>query len=148
VDQTSLHLPSRNSDLRNAARLAEQIRLIVTHVIENELWLDRAELITVTDVKVSKDLHNVDVYYSVFGEPGRLEFVKDYFAKHSGVFKNAVAQRVHMRRAPKINLLSDSLNSESAELDAKFAEVQLRDAELRQLREKSSSWPSTQVEET
>ncbi|MDR2538444.1 MAG: 30S ribosome-binding factor RbfA [Bifidobacteriaceae bacterium] len=119
---------------QSAARLAEQIRFIVTDVIENELWLDRAELITITEVKVSGDLHNVDIYYVVFGEPSRLEFVKAYFSKSAGVFRTAVAQRINLRRAPKINLIPDHLGNQTENFVQKFEELKRRDAELQNLR--------------
>jgi ribosome-binding factor A len=90
-------------------------------------------------VKVSGDLHNVDVYYVVFGEPGRLEFVKDYFAKSAGVFRTAVAKRINLRRAPKINLIPDSLGNQTESLAEKFDELRRRDAELERQRKMATS---------
>jgi ribosome-binding factor A len=124
------------------SRLAEQIKLIVTHVIENQLWLDRKVLVTVTSVKISPDRHYADIYFTVFGDAKSANFVKKYLAGKIGVFRKAVAQRVSLRKAPQINFIFDPLVEQVPAFDEKFAELRRRDAELAALREQSLSNPA------
>ena len=50
-----------------AQRLAKQIHAIVASAIEREVKDRRLELVTITDVRVTGDLHDATVYYTVRG---------------------------------------------------------------------------------
>jgi ribosome-binding factor A len=121
------------------SRLAKRIKLIITNVLENELWLNRNELITVTHVKISSDRHYVDVYFSVMGDTKTVGNVKKYFADRAGIFRNAVAQNISLRKAPRINFIFDPLIKQVSEFDEKFAELRRRDADLKALRAQTQS---------
>ena len=55
------------ADNSRAQRLAKQIQTIVASSIEREVKDPRLELVTVTDARVTGDLHDATVYYTVRG---------------------------------------------------------------------------------
>ena len=55
------------ADNPRAQRLAKQIQQIVATAIEREVKDPRLELVTVTDTRVTGDLHDATVYYTVRG---------------------------------------------------------------------------------
>ena len=55
------------ADNARAARLAKRIQTIVASAIEREVKDRRLELVTVTDTRVTGDLHDATVFYTVRG---------------------------------------------------------------------------------
>ena len=56
------------ADNTRAQRLAKQIQTIVASAIEREIKDRRLELVTVTDTRVTGDLHDATIYYTVRGQ--------------------------------------------------------------------------------
>ena len=55
------------ADNTRAQRLAKRIQTIVASAIERQIKDRRLELVTVTDTRVTGDLHDATVYYTVRG---------------------------------------------------------------------------------
>ncbi|HWR49056.1 MAG TPA: ribosome-binding factor A, partial [Pseudonocardiaceae bacterium] len=56
------------ADLPRARRLAKRIAQIVASGLEHEVKDPRLTMVTITDVKVTGDLRDATVYYTVLGE--------------------------------------------------------------------------------
>src|SRR5258708_38444693 len=70
-------------DPARARRLAKRISTIVASAIEFEIKDPRLTGVTITDAKVTGDLHDATLYYSVFGSS--LEEEPDYAAAAAGL---------------------------------------------------------------
>ena len=55
-------------DHARAARMAKRIQEIVASAIEREIKDRRLEMVTITDTRVTGDLHDATVYYTVRGK--------------------------------------------------------------------------------
>jgi len=56
------------ADSPRARRLAGRIRQIVASYIENQIKDPRLGMVTVTDVRMTGDLHDATVFYTVYGD--------------------------------------------------------------------------------
>lgn len=88
-------------------RVAEEIKKVVTEVIDNEV-MDKEpslKLVTVTEVEVSEELEYANVYFTTLNENKRE--VEDILNKYRGLLRSAVAKNIRLRKAPEIYVKYD-----------------------------------------
>ena len=82
------------------------------------------DIVTITGVKLSRDLRMANVYYSVFFDDNEtLAKVKDGLSKARGFIKKELAQRLSLRYMPDIRFLFDSSFSTGARMEKLFSEL-------------------------
>lgn len=80
-------------------RLAEQIKLVVNEIINDEI--ESVDFVTVVDVELTKDLGDAKVYIQCI-DANEEEFVIKSLEKAKGYIKKRLAQEVQMRRIPNL----------------------------------------------
>jgi len=114
---------------RRQARVAEQIQIELSKLIEQEIDDPRLNLVGITDVTVSADLREANVYASALpGEAVKAEVLAGL--EHArGFLRRGLAERIQLRVVPelhfhwdksletgdRISRLLDQIDSESAE---------------------------------
>ena len=73
------------ADPARAARLAKRIATIVATALEHDIKDPRLDFVTVTDARVTADLHDATVFYTVMGRT--LDTPPDYEAAAAGLEK-------------------------------------------------------------
>ncbi|HJB78599.1 MAG TPA: 30S ribosome-binding factor RbfA [Candidatus Nosocomiicoccus stercorigallinarum] len=88
-------------------RVAEEIKKVVTEVIDNEVMDKESslKLVTVTEVEVSEELEYANVYFTTLNE--NKSEVEDILNKYRGLLRTAVAKNIRLRKAPEIFLKYD-----------------------------------------
>ncbi|AQQ15499.1 Ribosome-binding factor A [Corynebacterium glaucum] len=127
------------ADNPRAQRLAKQIQQIVATTIEREVKDPRLELVTVTDVRVTGDLHDAKVYYTVRGrtldEEPDLDAAAEALNRARGQIRKTVGDQLGVRFTPTISFEYDSIPEASADMEELLNRARARDAELAKLRE-------------
>ncbi|MEZ2121086.1 MULTISPECIES: 30S ribosome-binding factor RbfA [unclassified Corynebacterium] len=126
-------------DHARAARMAKRIQMIVATAIENEINNPRLELITITDCKVTGDLHDATIYYTVRGEtvdeqpdvPAAAEALKRY----RGQLRKIVGDDLGVRFTPTLAFSHDTVPQAADHMEQLLAKARARDEELAKLRE-------------
>ena len=93
-------------------RISQQIKRELSEIIQrNEIKDDRISgLISITQVKVSNDLRNVKVYFSVYGEESQRVGTLAALEEASGFLRGELCRRLGIRFAPELVFkLDDSL---------------------------------------
>ncbi|HHU67806.1 30S ribosome-binding factor RbfA [Corynebacterium sp.] len=127
------------ADNARAARMAKRIQTIVASAIEREVKDRRLELITVTDTRVTGDLHDATVFYTVRGRT--LEEEPDYdeaaeaLHRARGQLRKIVGDQLGVRYTPTLAFEVDTVPEASAHMEALLAKARARDAELAKLKE-------------
>ncbi|HZD38053.1 MAG TPA: 30S ribosome-binding factor RbfA [Actinomycetes bacterium] len=105
-------------------RLAETVRRLIGEWLEEEQNAERQpSLVTVTDVRVTRDLHRATVYYTVLGgeqERADAQARLDEAAPQARAF---VARQVRLRHAPTLEFVSDDVPARAARIDRLLAEL-------------------------
>lgn len=122
-----------------AARLAKQIQQIVATAIERGVKDPRMELITVTDVRVTGDLHDATVYYTVRGrdiddEPD-LDQAAEALHRARGQIRKIVGDSLSVRFTPTLKFEFDSIPGASASMEELLNRARARDEETARLRQ-------------
>ncbi|MCT1462596.1 30S ribosome-binding factor RbfA [Corynebacterium sanguinis] len=127
------------ADNSRAQRLAKQIQTIVASAIEREVKDPRLELVTVTDARVTGDLHDATVYYTVRGRNINDEPDYDQAAealhRARGQIRKIVGDQLNVRFTPTISFEMDTVPEASARMEELLNRARARDAELARLRE-------------
>ena len=91
-----------------AARVAQMIQEEVSRLLLRGLKDPRlGGLITVTGAKVSPDLKEAVIYYSVFGETAKREETQKGLEAASAYLKREISQNVQLRYAPNLRFVFD-----------------------------------------
>ena len=121
-----------------AQRLAKQIHAIVASAIEREVKDRRLELVTITDVRVTGDLHDATVYYTVRGadiddEPD-LDQAAEALHRARGQLRTSMGDELGVRFTPTLSFELDTVPETSARMEELLARARARDEELAQLK--------------
>jgi ribosome-binding factor A len=106
-----------------ARRLAETIRRLVGEWLENQTVDQQGPLVTVTDVRVTSDLHHAAVFYTVLGDEKQQAAAAAWLGESTGRARSFVASQVRLRHAPTLEFVSDDVPGRGARIDRLLAEL-------------------------
>lgn len=126
-------------DHARAARMAKRIQTIVASAIERQIKDRRLELVTITDARVTGDLHDATVFYTVRGTDIETEPDYDQAAealnRAKGQLRKIVGDELSVRFTPTLSFELDTIPEASAHMEELLARARARDAELAKLKE-------------
>ena len=123
------------SDSPRALKLAGTIKKIVAGALESEIKDPRLGFVTVTDVRVTGDLQQASVFYTVLGGEEERAGTAAALASAKGRLRSLVGSQLGIRLTPTLEFHLDAVPETAATLDKALHEAALRDAELAKLRE-------------
>lgn len=122
------------ADPARARRLSKRIQEIVASAIERQIKDRRLEFVTITDCRVTGDLHDATVFYTVRGRT--LDEEPDYesaaaaLEKAKGQLRSLVGRGTGVRYTPTLAFEVDTVPEISAHLEELLDKTRARDAEL------------------
>jgi len=100
-----------------ARRLAERIQVIVAETIERRIKDPRMGFVTVTDVRVTGDLREATVFYTVLGEDSERQDTADALESARGMLRTEVGRQTGIRHTPSLAFIEDALPENARQLD-------------------------------
>jgi ribosome-binding factor A len=127
------------ADPARARRLAKRIANIVATAIDHEIKDPRLAFVTITDAKVTADLHDATVYYTVRGadldsEPD-LAAAAAGLEKAKGVLRSKVGAGTGVRFTPTLTFMTDTVPDTARHMEELLARARAADDELAKVRE-------------
>lgn len=126
------------ADHARAKRLAKRISTIVASAIEYEIKDPRLAGVTITDAKVSGDLHDATLYYTVMGRD--LDEEPDYagaasaLEKAKGVLRTKVGAGTGVRFTPTLAFVRDTVPEAAHRMEELLAKARAADADVARIR--------------
>jgi ribosome-binding factor A len=126
-------------DPARARRLSKRISTIVASAISHEIKDPRLAGVTVTDAKVTADLHDATVYYTVMGRT--LEDEPDYagaaaaLERAKGVLRTRVGAGTGVRFTPTLTFVRDTVPDAAHRMEELLARAREADADLARVRQ-------------
>lgn len=122
------------ADAPRARKLAKRISQIVASALEHEVKDPRLARVTVTDVKLTGDLHDATVYYTALGDnldsPPDLQGVAAALESAKGVLRSLVGQGTGVRFTPTLTFVTDTVPEDAKHIDDLLARAHAADAEV------------------
>jgi ribosome-binding factor A len=106
-----------------ARRLAETIRRLVGEWLEAETADHPGPLVTLTEVRVTSDLHHATAYFTVLGDEQEQAATAAWLAESTGRARTFVARQVRLRHAPTLEFVTDDVPGRGARIDRLLAEL-------------------------
>ncbi|HEX8007220.1 MAG TPA: 30S ribosome-binding factor RbfA [Trebonia sp.] len=122
-------------DAARTRRLAERISKIVAEMLERRIKDPRLGFVTVTEARLTGDLREATVFYTVYGSPE--ERAESAAALHSatGVIRSEIGRLIGLRHTPSLEFVPDVLPEDARRIDDLVAAARQADAELARARE-------------
>jgi ribosome-binding factor A len=122
-------------DAGRARRLAERIKQIVAIQIEGSIKDPRLGMVTLTDVRVSGDLHDATIFYTVFGDEAAHADSAAALESAKGVLRSEVGRQTGVRFTPTLTFMLDRLPDDVRHIDDLLAVAARADAEVEAVRQ-------------
>src|SRR5262245_1751626 len=106
-----------------ARRLAETMRRLAGEWLEAEQADQPGPLVTVTDVRVSEDLHHASVYFTVLGDDRQQADAEAWLATSAPRARSFMASQLRLRHAPTLEFVPDTVPGQGARIDRLLAEL-------------------------
>jgi len=126
-------------DVGRARRLSKRIGTIVASAIEFEIKDPPLAFVTITDTKVTGDLHDATVYYTVRGET--LDDEPDYagaaaaLERAKGTLRTKVGAGTGVRFTPTLSFVLDKVPDTAAHMEELLARARAADEDLARVRQ-------------
>ena len=127
------------ADPARARRLAKRISEIVASAIEREIKDPGLAGVTIVDAKMSGDLHDATLYYTVMGST--LEDEPDYegaaaaLERAKGVLRTKVGAGTGVRFTPTLTFIRDTVSDSVQRMEELLARARAADADVARVRE-------------
>jgi ribosome-binding factor A len=123
------------ADPARARRLAVRIRQIVSATIEMQIKDPRLGMVTITDARVTSDLREATVFYTVYGDETQIADSAAALASATGVLRSTVGKQTGIKFVPTLSFVADIVPDTARELEIALERVRHADAELARARE-------------
>jgi len=88
-------------------RVGDQILREISDLLLRKVKDPRLTGVTLTEVRVSKDLRNAYIYYSIFSQDDQKKQVQAGFESAKGFIRKEIGDRLHIRYVPAIWFIYD-----------------------------------------
>ncbi|MEU6131078.1 30S ribosome-binding factor RbfA [Saccharopolyspora sp. NPDC047091] len=121
------------ADTARARRLAKRIAQIVASGLEYEVKDPRLAMVTITDARVTPDLRDATVYYTVFGDDSDYASTAAALSSATGVLRSRVGAQTGVRFTPTLTFVADTVPDDARRMDELVARAKEADAEVARL---------------
>jgi ribosome-binding factor A len=118
------------ADRARAHKMADRIRVIVAETLERRVKDPRLGFVTVTDTRVTGDLHDATVFYTVFGDETARAETAAALDSVKGLIRSEVGRQTGVRFTPTLTFVADAVPENAAAIDDLLRRAQESDAEV------------------
>lgn len=119
-------------------RISEEVRREMSDIIQNSIKDPRLpDFVSVTSVRVAKDLKHAKAYVSVLGTPEQKEEALKALVHAAGYIRREIGQRVRIRFTPEIHFELDNSIENGIRISKLIAETMAQSEAARKAGEKA-----------
>ncbi|MEV4893530.1 30S ribosome-binding factor RbfA [Nonomuraea sp. NPDC055795] len=117
-------------DAARARKLADRIQQIVAEMLERRIKDPRLGFVTVTDTRITADLREATVFYTVFGSEAERADSAAALESAKGIIRSEVGKQTGVRFTPTLTFKHDPLPDSARQLDDLINAARAKDQEL------------------
>lgn len=119
------------TDTARARKLADRIRVVVAETLERRIKDPRLGFVTITDARVTGDLREATVFYTVYGDEIERAATAAALESAKGVLRTEVGRQTGVRFTPSLAFVADAIPDTTRQLDDLLIKARQQDAEVR-----------------
>ncbi len=118
------------TDAARARRLSDRIREIAAAFVEVRVKDPRLGFVTITDARVTSDLRDARVFYTVYGDEQARTDSAAALASATGLVRSEVGRQTGLRFTPTVTFVADVVPDSVRQIDELLARAQAADAKV------------------
>ncbi|WP_256788742.1 30S ribosome-binding factor RbfA [Frankia sp. AvcI1] len=122
------------ADPARARKLAVRIREVVASALERGVKDPRLGMVTVTEVRVTPDLVDATVFYTVYGDEDARRASAEALESARGLLRSQVGRATGVKVTPTLTFVHDRLPDDAKHLEDLISVARERDARLAEVR--------------
>jgi ribosome-binding factor A len=122
-------------DAARARRLADRISQIVAEMLERRIKDPRLGFITVTEARLTNDLREATVFYTVYGSPEERAETAAALESATGVIRSEVGKQTGLRHTPSLTFVADAVPENVRHIEELVDRARQADEDLARVRE-------------
>ncbi|HZA53152.1 MAG TPA: 30S ribosome-binding factor RbfA [Candidatus Udaeobacter sp.] len=107
-------------DYRRSDRVGDLLLEVISELLRKEIRDPRIGAVTLTGVKVSKDLRHAQIYFSLLGRQESRKEVLAGLKSATGFIRSKVSKQLNLRFVPTIEFLYDETQDEAQRIEDLF----------------------------
>lgn len=117
-------------DQQRAKKLADRIRVIVADTVESRIKDPRMGFVTFTDARVTGDLQQATVFYTVYGDDEARAGTAAALESAKGLLRSTIGKETGIRHTPTLEFVLDALPQTASHMESLLRETAERDAQI------------------
>jgi ribosome-binding factor A len=118
-----------------AAKVADRIKVVVAQTLENRIKDPRLGFVTITDVRVTGDLQQASIFYTVLGDDEARANTANALESAKGLLRTEVGRELGTRVTPTLTFFADALSESARQFEDLLDQVKKHDQEIAHLRD-------------
>ena len=111
-------------------KIADRIQVIVAEMLERRIKDPRLGFVTVTDTRLTNDLRDATVFYTVYGTDAERADSAAALDSAKGVIRSEVGKRTGVRHTPSLTFVPDALPENARQIDDLLAKARAADEQV------------------
>ena len=118
------------ADPARARKLADRIKVIVAETLDQRIKDPRVGFVTITDARVTGDLHDATVYYTVYGTDDDKAGTAAALESAKGVLRSEIGRQTGVRFTPTLTFVADAVPENALAIEDLLRAAAASDAEV------------------
>ncbi|MDG4823648.1 30S ribosome-binding factor RbfA [Asanoa sp. WMMD1127] len=121
------------TDPAKVRRHAERVRELVASVVRTQIKDPRLGMITITDARITADLRDATIYYTVLGDAAAQSGTAAALDSAKGLLRSTVGKALGLRHSPTLTFIHDDVQDQAKHIDDLLERARTADAEVQRL---------------
>jgi ribosome-binding factor A len=126
------------TDPAKIRRHAERVRELVAQVARTQIKDPRLGMITFTDSRITADLREATVFYTVLGDVAEQAATAAALDSAKGLMRSTVGRALGLKHSPTLTFVHDDVQDHAKHIDELLAAARESDARVHELAAKAS----------
>lgn len=115
--------------------MSVRVREIVANVIERQIKDPRLGMVTVTDTRMTPDLREATVFYTVWGDDNVRQDTANALESAKGVIRSAVGRGTGLKHTPSLAFILDAVPENARHIEEVLDRARLADEQVHHIAE-------------
>jgi ribosome-binding factor A len=121
------------TDNARARKLADRIQVVVAETLDRRIKDPRLGFVTITDARVTGDLREATVFYTVYGDDEERAASAAALESAKGVIRSEVGRQTGIRHTPSLAFVPDALPDNARTIESLLDKARANDAQVREV---------------
>jgi ribosome-binding factor A len=121
------------TDPARVRRHAERVRELVASLVRTQIKDPRLGMITITDARITADLREATVYYTVLGDAAAQAGTAAALESAKGLLRSIVGKALGLRHSPSLSFVLDNVQDHAKHIDDLLTAARHADSEVQRL---------------